>query len=105
MMGDGIAIDPTSEVLVAPCSGQIVQLHPAHHAISIQTATGAQVLLHIGLDTVTLKGEGFKANVKVGDMVQTGQTLITFNADLVAQKARSLISIMVIVEAPTHQLV
>lgn len=104
MMGDGIAIDPITNVLLAPCSGKIVQLHPAHHALSIETAGGAQILLHIGLDTVKLKGEGFEPKVKLGDEVKSGQPLIVFDADAVAQKARSLISILVITEAPAHEL-
>lgn len=104
MMGDGIAIDPVSDVLLAPCSGKIIQLHPAHHAVSIETSNGTQVLLHIGLDTVKLKGEGFQPKVKVGEEVKTGQPLIAFDADLVAQKARSLISIMAVVEAPAYQM-
>lgn len=103
-MGDGIAIDPVSNVLLAPCAGKVIQLHPAHHAISIESSNGSQILLHIGLDTVQMKGEGFQPKVKVGDEVKSGQPLISFDADLVAKKARSLISIMVITEAPAHQL-
>ncbi len=105
MMGDGIAIDPVTQVLLAPCGGKIVQLHPAHHAVSIETAGGTQVLIHIGLDTVKLKGEGFSPKVQVGDRVQAGQPLIDFDADLVGSKAKSLITIMVIIESPPYQLV
>lgn len=104
LMGNGIAIDPISTALLAPCPGRIVQLHPAHHAVSIEADGGVQVLLHIGIDTVKLKGEGFTPKVKVGDQVKVGQTLINFDADVVATKAKSLISIMVIAEAPPYQL-
>jgi phosphocarrier protein FPr len=104
MMGEGIAIDPTTNVLLSPCAGKIIQLHPAHHAVSIETSNGAQILLHIGLDTVKLKGEGFEPKVKLGDEVKTGQPLIVFDADLVAQKARSLITVMVVIEAPSHEM-
>jgi phosphoenolpyruvate-protein phosphotransferase len=104
MVGDGIAIDPTSQFVFAPCSGKIVQLHPALHAITIAHESGAQVLLHIGLDTVKLKGEGFKAKVRTGDNVTQGQLLIEFDADLIAQKAKSLISLILITEAPKHDL-
>ena len=104
MVGNGIAIDPVSQTLVAPCNGKVVQLHPSHHAVTIQTDTGVQVLLHLGIDTVGLKGQGFSPKVKVGDQVKTGQALISFDADLIARKARSLISVMVIADAPEHHL-
>lgn len=95
MVGDGIAIDPTSEVLVAPCAGEIVQLHPAGHAVTLRSPQGVEVLLHIGIDTVKLKGEGFEPRIQVGQLVQAGDELIRFSADLLAQKAKSLISMLV----------
>lgn len=95
MVGDGIAIDPTSEVLLAPCGGEVVQMHPAGHAVTLRSPEGVEVLLHIGIDTVKLKGEGFEPRVKVGDSVKAGQELIKFSADVLAQKAKSLISMLV----------
>lgn len=95
MVGDGIAIDPTSEVLLAPCAGEVVQLHPAGHAVTLRSPEGVEVLLHIGIDTVKLKGEGFEPKVKVGDKVALGQELIRFSADVLARKAKSLISMLV----------
>jgi len=92
MVGDGVSIDPTSNDLLAPVAGVVTQLHRAHHALTITTEQGLEVLLHIGLDTVTLKGEGFTAKVSQGDHVEVGQTLISFDGDLVASKARSLLS-------------
>ncbi|MGZ3723926.1 MAG: glucose PTS transporter subunit IIA, partial [Bdellovibrionales bacterium] len=96
LVGNGIAIDPTSQVLLAPCAGKIVQLHSAQHAVTIGAENGAQVLLHIGLDTVQLKGNGFKAKVKVGDQVKTGQPLIEFNADTIAIAGKSLLTMMIV---------
>src|SRR6476660_6579849 len=75
MVGDGLSIDPTDAVLVAPCDGQIVALHPAGHAITLRSAQGAEILLHIGIDTVALKGEGFHPRVKTGEEVRTGAPL------------------------------
>src|SRR5512133_1685540 len=92
MVGDGGSIDPTSSELLAPVTGIVTQLHRAHHALTITTEQGLEVLLHIGLDTVTLKGEGFTPKVSQGDHVEVGQTLISFDGDLVASKARSLLS-------------
>ena len=59
MVGDGIAVDPISESLVAPCDGEVVMLHPASHALTLAIAGGLELLMHIGLDTINLKGKGF----------------------------------------------
>lgn len=104
LVGPGVAIDPTGDTIKAPCAGKIVQLHRAHHALSIEHACGAQVLLHIGLDTVKLAGEGFFPLVKLGDFVQAGQHLIRFDADLISRKARSLISVMVVTDTSEDRL-
>jgi phosphoenolpyruvate-protein phosphotransferase len=91
-VGDGVSLDPTSGELLAPVAGVVTQLHRAHHAIVITTEEGIEVLLHIGIDTVSLKGEGFIPLVRQGDHVSLGQTLISFDADLVARKAHSLLT-------------
>ncbi|NJO41115.1 MAG: phosphoenolpyruvate--protein phosphotransferase [Cyanobacteria bacterium RU_5_0] len=96
MVGDGISIDPISQRLLAPCDGEVIQLHPSNHAITIQTSDGLEVLMHIGLDTVTLRGEGFTPAVKTGDRVKTGDLLIEFDADYVALHAKSLLTQLVI---------
>ncbi|MBL1173981.1 phosphoenolpyruvate--protein phosphotransferase [Pantanalinema sp. GBBB05] len=96
MVGDGISIDPLSQRLVAPCDGEVIQLHPSCHAVTLKTDSGLEVLMHIGLDTVTLRGQGFTPQVKVGDRVTTGDGLIEFDADYVATHARSLLTQIVI---------
>jgi phosphotransferase system IIA component len=58
MVGDGISIDPTTSVLNAPCDGEVVQLHPSQHAVTLKTPEGIEILMHIGLDTVELRGKG-----------------------------------------------
>lgn len=96
MVGDGVSIDPISQVLLAPCDGDIVQIHSASHAVTVKTAEGIEILMHIGLDTVALKSEGFTAKVKVGDRVKSGDILIEFDADYVALHARSLLTQIVV---------
>jgi phosphocarrier protein FPr len=96
MVGDGIAVDPLSQTLVAPCDGEVSQLHPANHAMALTTAAGVEVLMHIGLDTINLKGQGFTAHVKLGDHVQAGDPLIDFDADYLATHAKSLLTMMVV---------
>ena len=96
MVGDGISIDPVDAVLIAPCDGEIVALHPAGHAITLRAAEGADVLLHIGIDTVMQKGEGFRPKVKIGERVRTGAPLIEFDLDFLATKAKSLLTQVVV---------
>lgn len=91
MVGDGISIDPLTDVIVAPCDGRIVQLHPAGHAITLQTHDGAEVMVHIGLDTVQLEGHGFAPRVSAGDDVRVGDVLVEFDRAYVAPRARSLL--------------
>ena len=59
MVGDGLSIDPLNQLLTAPCAGTVTQLFPTGHALTLTTAEGVEVMMHIGLDTVTLKGDGF----------------------------------------------
>lgn len=96
MLGDGVAIIPKDGKLLAPADGEVVQLFPTKHAIGIKTKQGLEILIHIGLETVTMKGEGFKAHVQQGDTVKTGQPLIDFSIDLIEKKASSTITPVVI---------
>ena len=96
LVGDGISIDPTDNVLRAPCPGEIVQQHAAGHAVTLRTAGGVEVLMHVGIDTVALKGEGFTPRVKIGDKVETGAALIEFDLDYVATNAKSLLTEVII---------
>jgi len=92
MLGDGVAIDPTTGILVAPCAGEIVALPASAHAVSIRTARGIDVLVHIGVDTVQLGGRGFDARVRPGASVRAGDELIRFDLDVVARGAKSLMT-------------
>src|SRR5258708_1703077 len=96
MLGDGIAIDPTSGILVAPCAGEIVTLPASAHAVSIRTAQGIDVLVHVGIDTVQLGGRGFEARVRPGASVRAGDELIRFDLDVVARGAKSLMTPIVV---------
>src|SRR3954469_22075879 len=77
LVGDGLSIDPTDSTLRAPCAGEVMHLHAAGHAVTIN-AQGVEVMMHIGIDTVTLRGAGFTPRVKVGEKVETGAALIDF---------------------------
>ena len=91
-VGDGVSIDPTSSELLAPAGGLVTLLHRGAHALAITTDEGIEVLVHIGIDTVSLKGKGFTPRVSQGDRVAAGQRLISFDADLIARSAPSLLT-------------
>lgn len=96
MMGDGIAIEPVDGKVVSPIAGEIVQIFPTNHAVGIKTKSGVEVLVHIGLETVSMEGEGFEGHVSTGDKVEAGDHLITFDPELVKEKAKSTITPVVI---------
>lgn len=96
MLGDGIAIDPISEILLAPCDGTITQLHKASHALTLTTPNGIEILMHIGLETVLLKGNGFTPMVKEGDKVRRGDKLIAFDQGYLVENAASLLTLIVV---------
>lgn len=96
MMGDGIAVTPSSGNVVAPVAGEIVQLFHTKHAVGIRSRGGIEILIHIGLETVGLNGEGFTAHVRQGDRVKVGDPLITFDLEFVKEKAASTITPVVI---------
>jgi multiphosphoryl transfer protein len=96
MMGDGLAIDPLDGVLRAPADAEVVSVPPSAHAVSLRLANGAELLVHIGLETVALGGRGFRALVGAGDRVRQGEALIEFDLDAVARAARDLVTPLVI---------
>jgi len=96
MVGDGIAIDPVSPEIVAPCDGVVMSVHRARHACVLRAVNGAEILLHVGVDTVGLGGEGFTAHIREGQQVKAGEPLLTFDMDRVARGARSLHTMMVV---------
>ncbi|OED42653.1 phosphoenolpyruvate--protein phosphotransferase [Endozoicomonas sp. (ex Bugula neritina AB1)] len=97
MVGDGIAINPTDSVVVSPIDGVITQVQAAMHAVSVKADTGVEILIHVGIDTVMLKGEGFEALVKEGDTVKAGQSLINFHPEVVSPKVPTLQTAVLII--------
>jgi phosphocarrier protein FPr len=96
LAGDGVALDPLDQRLVAPCDARVLHVHRAGHALTL-SASGLEVLMHVGLDTVNLNGQGFEPRVKAGDEVRAGDLLLTFDADYVARHARCLITPVLVV--------
>lgn len=82
-MGKTLAIYPTEEQIVSPGNGQVTALYPTHHAIGLKLDNGAEILLHIEINTVELKGRGFETFVKVGERVRLGQKLLSFDKQII----------------------
>lgn len=96
MLGDGVAIIPHNEDIKAPFNGKIISIFPTKHAIGLKSDTGVELLIHVGLDTVELKGEGFKLNVKDGEPVVKGQTLMNVDFKLLKRKGYNTITPIVV---------
>ena len=86
ILGDGIAVIPEANEIVAPCDGKIVQIAHTKHAICIETPDGLELLLHLGMDTVNLNGEGFECFVNTGDNVKAGQKIMNMDINFIKEK-------------------
>ncbi|MGY2216467.1 phosphoenolpyruvate--protein phosphotransferase [Pseudomonas sp. SDO558_S425] len=103
-MGDGIAIDPLNDCLHAPCDGVIIHVARTGHALTIRADNGAELLMHVGIDTVELNGEGFALLVKQGARVSKGQALVQFDLDLIARQCKSLVSLIILTNSELFEL-
>ncbi|MBG9782430.1 glucose-specific PTS transporter subunit IIBC [Shouchella lehensis] len=92
MMGDGFAIEPTDGTVVSPVEGKITTVFPTKHAIGITSVTGREVLIHIGIDTVKLGGEGFTVYVEEGQSVHLGDKLVEFDVAYISKNAKSTVT-------------
>lgn len=97
MMGDGVAIIPTSNIVKAPGAGEITAVMvESKHAIGIRFENGVEALIHVGIDTVSMDGEGFEIFVKQGEKVNQGDRLIKFDLDLIKEKGFATDTMLVI---------
>ncbi|MCF5052715.1 phosphoenolpyruvate--protein phosphotransferase [Pseudomonas syringae] len=103
-MGDGIAIDPLNDCLHAPCDGEIIHVARTGHALTIRAHNGAELLMHVGIDTVELNGEGFALLVKEGAWVKRGQALVQFDLDRIARQCKSLVSLIILTNGEGFEL-
>ncbi|KNC91763.1 N-acetylglucosamine-specific PTS transporter subunit IIBC [Trabulsiella odontotermitis] len=91
-VGDGVAVKPTESVVVSPAAGTIVKIFNTNHAFCLETDKGAEIVVHMGIDTVALNGEGFKRLVEEGAEVTAGQPILEMDLDFLNANARSMIS-------------
>ena len=96
IVGDGIAIKPSGNKIVAPFNGTIGKIFETNHAFSIESDTGIELFVHFGIDTVELKGEGFTRIAAEGQQVKAGDTIIEFDLALLEAKAKSTLTPIVI---------
>jgi PTS system N-acetylglucosamine-specific IIC component len=91
-VGDGVAVKPTDKTVVSPAAGTIVKIFNTNHAFCLETTKGAEIVVHMGIDTVALEGKGFKRLVEEGAEVVAGQPILEMDLDFLNANARSMIS-------------
>ena len=103
-MGDGVAINPEEGVIYAPADGKISLVFPTKHAIGITLPSGEELLIHAGIDTVKMEGEGFELYVEAGDQVKKGDKLLSFDMDLVKEKGYQTQTMFLVADANGKEL-
>ncbi|MCT4509451.1 MAG: PTS glucose transporter subunit IIA [Tepidibacter sp.] len=96
MLGDGVAVIPSNNKAVAPCDGEITQIFPTNHAFGITTKEGLEILVHIGIDTVELKGEGFKRILEAGTWVKKGDAIVEVDLEYIKNNGKDTITPIII---------
>lgn len=102
MLGKGVAVIPSDGRIVAPCDGRVTMLFNTLHAVSVVPDYGAEILIHVGIDTVNMKGAGFTAHVKVDDTVRKGDLLLTVDLDQVKAAGYDTTTMMVVCNTPNY---
>ena len=98
MVGDGLAILPADGTFGAPVDGTVSKLYATHHAYIVRHKSGVEVMVHIGLDTVALKGKGFEPSVKEGDEVRAGDTIVRADLDLIGSLGKEIVTPVIVTE-------
>lgn len=103
-MGQGFAIDPADGLVLATCNAEVMMVFPTKHAIGLKTQRGEEVLIHLGMDTVELNGEGFTMLVKQGDLVTAGDPMVRMDLDAIRKAGKSTISPVVVTSGQNVKL-
>lgn len=101
-MGKGYAVEPDGNNVVAPFDGTVVMVAPTKHAIGLRSNSGIELLIHVGLDTVTLDGKPFTVHVKDGDPFKAGDVLTTFDRDMIVAHNISTITPVIVTNSATY---
>lgn len=105
ILGKGVAIKPTEGKVLAPCDGTVEQMFETGHAVSLTSAFGAEILIHVGLDTVELKGKHYTIHAKAGDKVKKGQLLIEFDVEAIKAAGYDVITPVVICNSDDYSTI
>ncbi len=105
IMGPGVAIEPTGDTVYSPGAGTVVAAQPTGHAFGLQLDNGAEILIHVGIDTVNLKGEGFEVKVSGGDRVEVGTPLVVFDRAVIEKAGYPLITPVIVLNADAFDTV
>ncbi|WP_311482163.1 PTS glucose transporter subunit IIA [uncultured Anaerococcus sp.] len=105
MLGKGLAIDPIDGKVCSPVDGKISMLFDTFHAIGITSDKGVEILIHLGMDTVELKGKGFSSHIKNGDRIKAGQELIDIDIDLIKDAGYEVVTPVVITNLEDIKLI
>lgn len=104
LMGDGIAFIPDGDIIASPCDGKVVMIAETLHAIGIQMKNGIEILIHVGLDTVNLHGQGFEKLVETGDKVTSGTPILKIDREFMKQSNIDLTTPMVFTELNGYKI-
>lgn len=104
IMGDGFAVKPSKRIIGSPVNGKVEMVFPTKHAIGLKTSDGVDIILHVGIDTVELNGEGFSVFVEAGDNVEQGQKMISISEELFNNREVNLVTIVVFPSNPNLNL-
>lgn len=102
ILGKGVAVIPADGKIYAPCDGKIQMIFDTLHAVSMTADFGAEILIHVGLDTVKLKGDGFKGHVKAGDVVKKGDLLLEADIEKIKEDGYDIITPVIICNTPDY---
>jgi sugar PTS system EIIA component len=105
MIGDGFAVNPTSGTVVSPVDGEVISVFPTKHAVSVKSTDGREILIHVGLETVTLNGEGFTSFVSDGERIKKGQKLLEADLEFIKEKVPSIITPVIFTNLPENEKV
>lgn len=103
LLGKGIAIEPREGKIVAPCDAVVDTIFQTGHAVSLVCDLGAEILIHVGLDTVNLKGKHYRAHVKAGEKVKKGHLLISFDLQAIKEDGYDVITPVVVCNSDVYQ--
>jgi len=103
-LGEGVAIIPEDGTIVAPCDGKLSMVAPTLHAFGMECADGLQVMVHIGIDTVELNGEGFQALEQAGVQVKKGQPIIRFDPQVMKEKGIDMTTMLIVLNHQDYEI-